>query len=56
MSGLILTVILVWVVLMVVLGAGTLWLQGYIYSEPAADLYWRAPAAGGNRTKCANDG
>jgi hypothetical protein len=45
-SGLILTVILVWVVLMVFLGAGTLWFQGYIYSEPAADLYWRAPAAG----------
>jgi hypothetical protein len=25
----------------------TAWFQGYIYSEPAEQLYWRAPAAGG---------
>jgi hypothetical protein len=30
----------------IVLWAGTLGLQGYIYSEPATELYWRAPAAG----------
>jgi hypothetical protein len=45
-SGLVLIVILVWVVLMVFLSAGTLWFQGYIYSEPAEGMYWRAPAAG----------
>jgi hypothetical protein len=28
------------------LWAGTLFFQGYIYSEPASGLYWRAPAAG----------
>jgi hypothetical protein len=28
------------------LWAGTLWFQGYIYSEPSSELYWRAPAAG----------
>jgi hypothetical protein len=28
------------------LWAGTLFFQGYIYSEPAPGLYWRAPAAG----------
>jgi hypothetical protein len=26
--------------------AWTAWFQGYIYSEPARELYWRAPAAG----------
>jgi hypothetical protein len=45
-SGLVLIMVLVWIVLMVGLGAGTVWFQGYIYSEPAEDLYWRAPAAG----------
>jgi hypothetical protein len=28
------------------LAAWTLWFQGYIYSEPAGEIYWRAPAAG----------
>ncbi len=28
------------------LGAGTLFFQGYIYSEPAENIQWRAPAAG----------
>ena len=32
--------------LSVVLWAGTLWLQSTIYSEPAGDIYWRAPAVG----------
>jgi hypothetical protein len=45
-SGLVLIVVLVWIALMVGLAAGTVWFQGYIYSEPAEDLYWRAPAAG----------
>jgi hypothetical protein len=31
---------------MVFLAVGTVWFQGYIYSEPVADVYWRAPAAG----------
>jgi hypothetical protein len=37
----------VWLGLVVLLAAGTLWFQGYLYSEPAEQLYWRAPAAGG---------
>jgi hypothetical protein len=45
-SGLIWIVILLWVVLMVFLAAGTLWFQGYIYSEPVEGILWRAPAAG----------
>ncbi len=32
--------------LTVLLWAGTLWLQSTIYSEPAGDIYWRAPAVG----------
>jgi hypothetical protein len=28
----------------------TTWFQGYIYSEPAEQLYWRAPAAAGALT------
>jgi hypothetical protein len=43
--GLILTFLLIAVALGVFFWAGTLWFQGYIYSEPAADLHWRAPAA-----------
>lgn len=31
----------------VILWAGTLGLQGYIYSEPSTELHWRAPAAAG---------
>ena len=26
--------------------AWTLWFQAYIYTEPATQLWWRAPAAG----------
>jgi hypothetical protein len=32
-------------VLLVLFWAGTLWFQAYIYTEPAEDLHWRAPAA-----------
>jgi hypothetical protein len=42
---LILVLLLVWFVLAVLLAAGTLWFQGYIYSEPATGVLWRAPAA-----------
>src|SRR5437764_252679 len=35
-----------WAVLTLVLAAWTLWFQGYIYSEPVEQIYWRAPAAG----------
>jgi hypothetical protein len=44
--SLILIVLVVWIVLTVLLAAWTLFFQGYIYSEPAQGLSWRAPAAG----------
>jgi hypothetical protein len=37
---------LLFLTLTVVFGAGTLFFQGYIYSQPAEGLLWRAPAAG----------
>jgi hypothetical protein len=40
------TLVLLLLAVMVVCWAGTLVLQSYIYSEPVAQLYWRAPAAG----------
>jgi hypothetical protein len=43
--SLVLVILLVWFVFSVILGAWTLFFQGYIYSEPAPDLWWRAPAA-----------
>jgi hypothetical protein len=43
---LILVLLMVWAALVVLLWVGTLWFQGYIYSEPVDDIYWRAPAAG----------
>jgi hypothetical protein len=43
---LLLILLLVGFVVAVFLWLGTLWLQGYIYSEPAQGLEWRAPAAG----------
>ena len=46
MLGLIVVYVLAGLALAVLLWAGTLWFQGYIYSEPAGHLYWRAPAAG----------
>ncbi len=42
-----LTLLLVVVALTVLLWAGTTFWQGYVYTEPAAELYWRAPAAAG---------
>jgi hypothetical protein len=44
---LVLVLLLAGVVLAVFLWVGTVWLQGYIYSEPAGGLIWRAPAVGG---------
>jgi hypothetical protein len=44
--SLILVLLVVWVVLVVLLAAWTLFYQGYIYTEPTAGLEWRAPAAG----------
>jgi hypothetical protein len=44
--SLVLVLLLVWFVLTVALAAWTLWFQGYIYSEPVGDIWWRAPAAG----------
>jgi hypothetical protein len=44
--GFVLVLLVVWVVLMVLLSAWTLWFQAYIYSEPVGEIYWRGPAAG----------
>src|SRR4051812_20944743 len=44
--SLILILLLLWFVLIVMLAAWSLFFQGYIYSEPSAEMYWRAPAAG----------
>jgi hypothetical protein len=44
--GFILIFLLVWAGLVMLLWAGSVWLQGYIYSEPAAQLTWSAPLAG----------
>ena len=41
-----LLVLLIWVVLMGFLAAWTFWFQGYLYTEPVEQLYWRAPAVG----------
>jgi hypothetical protein len=43
---LILILLLVWFVVVVVLAAWTLFIQGYLYTEPVAGIAWRAPAAG----------
>ena len=45
MLGLFLTYVLIFAALTALLWAGTLFFQGYIYSEPASQLYWRAPLA-----------
>jgi hypothetical protein len=42
---LVLVLLLLWLVLAVLLAAGAVWLQGSLYSEPAAGVLWRAPAA-----------
>jgi hypothetical protein len=41
-----LSFLLVFLGITIFLWAGTLFFQGYIYSEPASQLYWRAPVAG----------
>lgn len=43
---LLLIFIVVFIILAIVLAAGTLGIQGYIYSEPVANIAWRAVAAG----------
>jgi hypothetical protein len=48
--ALFLLLLLVGVVLTVCLWAGTLFFQGYIYTEPVEQLSWRAPAAAGALT------
>jgi len=44
--GLLIVLLLVGVTLSVVLWVGTVFLQGYFYTEANADAYWQAPAAG----------
>lgn len=45
MLNLILLFLLIFAVLSVLLGVGTVWFQGYIYSEPVEQVFWRAPTA-----------
>jgi hypothetical protein len=45
-SGLVLVTLLIFATLVVLLWGGGGWLQGFIYSEPTTQLFWRAPAAG----------
>lgn len=42
----IINLFLTWLALVVFLYAGSLWLQGFIYNEPASQITWGAPAAG----------
>lgn len=42
----ILLVLLIWVVLMGFLAGWTIWFQGYLYTQPVEQIYWRAPVAG----------
>jgi len=44
---LILTLALIFLGLIVIFWVGSLFIQGYFYEGPTADLYWRAPAAAG---------
>lgn len=44
--------LLVWAVLVAVFWGGSLWLQAYLYNEPASGMYWRAPAAATATTLC----
>jgi hypothetical protein len=41
-----LLMLLLWLVLIGFLAVATIWFQGYIYTEPVTQIYWRAPAAG----------
>lgn len=45
MLGLVLIILVLGVTLAVLLWVGTVWFQGYIYSEPVEQAYWRGPAA-----------
>lgn len=45
MFSLLLIFLVVFAVLSLLLAAGTLFFQGYLYSEPVEAIYWRAPAA-----------
>jgi len=40
------TLLLIWLALMAFFLVGSVWFQGYIYTEPAAGLVWRGPVAG----------
>lgn len=42
----IINLLLTWLALVVLLYAGSLWLQGFIYNEPATQMTWGAPVAG----------
>ena len=46
MLGLVPVLALLFLAVAVILWAGTVFLQGYLYSEPVEQIYWRAPAAG----------
>jgi len=46
MGTLIVMLLLVWLGLMALLAAWTVFFQGYIYTEPVEGIIWRAPAAG----------
>jgi len=45
LTSLALMLLLVWITLTLVLWFGSAWLQDFLYSEPAAQLFWRAPLA-----------
>ena len=47
MLTLLLIILITGLGLAVLLYAGALFLQGYIYTEPSRELYWQAPAAAG---------
>jgi hypothetical protein len=44
--GLLVVLVVIGVTLSVLLWVGTVFLQGYLYTEPSPDTYWQAPAAG----------
>ncbi len=46
MLGLLVVLVVIGVTLSVLLWVGTAFLQGYLYTEPNADTFWQAPAAG----------
>jgi hypothetical protein len=44
--NLLLLILLLWAVLAVLVTAWSVWFQGYLYTEAAAGIMWRGPAAG----------